>query len=223
MARRCDELSKQQEDLVQKAALTLQERMQDDDFLRGSTVGVTIQAKSKELHGLHRQLRESETQNRGAFAKNGEVKTIEDIFQVAQIRIILHDTGNLAGLSSEARQVQASRVLSRARHRHAMWPPVPGNMKDYIATPKLNGYKALHTVVLPIRSEDEKSAREDSTVFPMEIMIRTEAMHILAENGIARTPKFVNSGERAHVGRVARSERRDELNYATPRRSSSWT
>ena len=54
--RRCDELSKQQEDLVQKAALTLQERMQDDDFLRGSTVGVTIQAKSKELYGLHRQL-----------------------------------------------------------------------------------------------------------------------------------------------------------------------
>ena len=38
------------------------------------------------------------------------MKTIEDIFQVAQIRIILHDTGNLAGLSSEARQVQASRV-----------------------------------------------------------------------------------------------------------------
>ena len=81
-------------------------------------------------------------------------------------------------------------MLSRARIVHAMWPPVPGNMKDYIATPKLNGYKALHTVVLPIRSEDEKSAREDSTVFPMEIMIRTEANNIFAENGIAADAKF---------------------------------
>ena len=217
MARRCDELSKQQEDLVQKAALTLQERMQDDDFLRGSTVGVTIQAKSKELYGLHRQLCQSETQNRGAFAKNGEVKTIEDIFQVAQIRIILHDTGNLAGLSSEARQVQASRVCYHVLGIvHAMWPPVPGNMKDYIATPKLNGYKALHTVVLPIRSEDEKSAREDSTVFPMEIMIRTEAMHILAENGIVADAEIRQQWRASarRTSRAIRAQRRTELRYA---------
>ena len=97
-----------------------------------------------------------------------------------------------------------------------------GQHEDYIATPKLNGYKALHTVVLPIRSEDEKSAREDSTVFPMEIMIRTGDA-FSPRTASSRTPKFVNSGERAHVGRVARSERRDEQGYATPRHNNSWT
>ena len=56
---------------------------------------------------------------------------------------------------------------------HNIWPPLPGRIKDYIATPKPNGYKSLHTVVIV---GGEK---------PVEFQVRTLAMHEEAENGIA--------------------------------------
>lgn len=49
-------------------------------------------------------------------------------------------------------------------------------VQDYIATPKANGYQSLHTTVLPLGSE---------SLFPLELLIRTDKMHQLAEYGIA--------------------------------------
>lgn len=57
-----------------------------------------------------------------------------------------------------------------------MWAPIPGAVKDYIATPKTNGYQSLHTTVLPLGAEK---------LFPLEVQIRTSEMHRLAEYGIA--------------------------------------
>ncbi|KAL4560082.1 hypothetical protein LXL04_032230 [Taraxacum kok-saghyz] len=56
---------------------------------------------------------------------------------------------------------------------HKLWSKVPGKFKDYIKTPKCNGYRSLHTVVMGEGS------------VPLEVQIRTKEMHSQAEFGFA--------------------------------------
>jgi GTP pyrophosphokinase len=77
---------------------------------------------------------------------------------------------------------------------HQKWPPLPNRFRDFIAMPKANLYRALHTTIIT----------EDKQTF--EIQIRTRDMHTLAENGIAAHWKYKDQDDARAVKQDKRLE-----------------
>ncbi|WP_309067273.1 bifunctional (p)ppGpp synthetase/guanosine-3',5'-bis(diphosphate) 3'-pyrophosphohydrolase [Microbacterium sp.] len=90
---------------------------------------------------------------------------------------------------------------------HARWRPLPGRFKDYIATPKFNLYRSLHTTVIGPGGRT------------VEIQIRTNEMHQQAEFGVAAHWKYK---ERMAGGKAAADPKSIDTDMAWLARISDW-
>lgn len=116
-----------------------------DGFLGQSGFQVTITGRLKNLYSIYRKMHDKGV-------------SYEDVHDEIAFRVLCETVRDCYG------------VLGMV---HSRWMPVPGRFKDYVAMPKPNNYRSLHTTV--INKDGDR----------IEVQIRTEEMHHIAEYGIA--------------------------------------
>ncbi len=116
--------------------------------LDGAGVAAEVTGRPKHIYSIHKKTEKYRRQNLG----------VDDIHDLFALRVLVESVNDC---------YLALGVV------HSNWRPLPGQFDDYIANPKDNLYKSLHTTVLCIDAH------------PVEVQIRTQEMHRLAEYGVA--------------------------------------
>lgn len=115
------------------------------EALASDGIIATVYGRAKHIYSIHRKI-------------NVRGVPLEEMYDLFAMRVIVN---------SERECYHTMGII------HAMWKPVAGRFHDYIANPKANGYRSLHTTVVGPRNR------------MVEIQIRTHQMHYISENGIA--------------------------------------
>ncbi|MBC8023888.1 MAG: bifunctional (p)ppGpp synthetase/guanosine-3',5'-bis(diphosphate) 3'-pyrophosphohydrolase, partial [Burkholderiales bacterium] len=115
------------------------------DGLQKAGLHASVTGREKTVYSVYKKMREKRY-------------TFSQVFDIYGVRVLVTDpTSCYAALG----------VL------HALYKPIPGKFKDYVAIPKANGYQSLHTTLF------------GPFGMPIEIQIRTQDMHKVAEAGVA--------------------------------------
>jgi GTP diphosphokinase / guanosine-3',5'-bis(diphosphate) 3'-diphosphatase len=128
-----------------------------------------VSGRVKHLYSFYKKLRRH----------SGDVERLEDLKAAADFSQI-HDL-----IAFRILVESTSDCYVALGHVHSLWKPKDGRIKDFIANPKPNGYRALHTTVF---CEDDRL---------VEIQIRTYAMHDMAEYGVAMHWHYKDVGDYA--------------------------
>ncbi len=133
---------------------------------------------TKILEGIHSKLKEAHIEA-GVF---GREKSLYSIYRkMVEKHLSFSQVLDIYGFRIIVKDIPTCYLTLGALH--ARFKPVPGKFKDYIAIPKVNGYQSLHTTLIGPYGT------------PIEIQIRTQAMHHLAEEGIASHWLYKDSEE----------------------------
>ncbi|HEY7537555.1 MAG TPA: bifunctional (p)ppGpp synthetase/guanosine-3',5'-bis(diphosphate) 3'-pyrophosphohydrolase [Gaiellaceae bacterium] len=132
------------EEHVREASLVLQRELDKVD------IPAEISGRAKHFYSIYDKM-----------AKKG--REFNEIYDLTAMRVIVERDGD-----EGTRDCYGALGLI-----HSLWKPMPGRFKDYIAMPKFNNYRALHTTVIGPQGR------------PLEIQVRTREMHATAEYGVA--------------------------------------
>jgi GTP pyrophosphokinase len=149
-------------------------RQQLADLLAEAGIAADVQGRPKHLHSIWKKMQ-------------GKGVGFERVFDTRALRVLVADE---------------SACYATLACVHQAWPPVAGELADYIARPKANGYQSLHTVVLGADGR------------PLEVQIRTPAMHEHAEHGVAAHWMYKEAGARGYGGVSASGDFEDRINEA---------